>query len=178
MTFEGLTRQSFWVGEDCSGRHVVRRDACRNWENWCNRPRHRPDRVELAPVTADNRRAVGNLVTHKSQERFVSPMLGNFRDALVPPPAEQCAPGALVSGHRRRRGDRRLHPGGGDDASTSESLPLPVAGRPDAPAARASARLLSTSSSRGAGKPGSDCHRGVVGRGTGFTSTHVPGSRV
>ena len=36
-------------------------------------------------MTADNQRAVGDLVAHKSQERFVSPMLGNFRDALVPP---------------------------------------------------------------------------------------------
>ena len=84
MTFEGLTRQSFWVGEDCSDDMLYGMTRA-NWENWCNRPRHRPDRVELAPVTADNRRAVGNLVTHKSQERFVSPMLGNFRDALVPP---------------------------------------------------------------------------------------------
>jgi GNAT superfamily N-acetyltransferase len=56
-----------------------------DWEAWRDRPRHRPDRVDLIPVTADNRRAVGDLVTHKSQERFVSPMLGNFRDALLPP---------------------------------------------------------------------------------------------
>ena len=56
-----------------------------DWEAWCNRRRHRPDQVELVPVTADNRRAVGDLVTHKSQERFVSTMLGNFRDALAPP---------------------------------------------------------------------------------------------
>lgn len=84
LIFEGLTRQSFWVGDECSDDMLygmIRSD----WEAWCNRPRHRPDRVELVPVTADNRRAVGDLVTHKSQERFVSPMLGNFREALLPP---------------------------------------------------------------------------------------------
>jgi RimJ/RimL family protein N-acetyltransferase len=84
LMFEGLTRQSFWVGDECSDDMfygMTRSD----WEVWCNRPRHRPDRVDLVPVTADNRRSVGDLVTHKSQERFVSPMLGSFRDALAPP---------------------------------------------------------------------------------------------
>ncbi len=84
LTFEGLTRQSFWVGDECSDDMLygmLRSD----WETWCKRPRHRPDHVELVPLTAENRRAVGALVTHKSQERFVSPMIGNFREALVPP---------------------------------------------------------------------------------------------
>jgi RimJ/RimL family protein N-acetyltransferase len=84
LVFEGLTRQSFWVGDECSDDMlygVTRAD----WDAWCNRPRHRPDHVALVTVTADNRRAVGNLATHKSQEHFVSPMLGSFRDALVPP---------------------------------------------------------------------------------------------
>ncbi|MCP3934632.1 MAG: GNAT family N-acetyltransferase [Actinomycetia bacterium] len=87
LVFEGLTRQSFWVGDRCSDNMLygmVRSD----WEAWCNRPRHRPDRVELVPVTADNRRVIGALTSHKSQERFVSPMLGNFREALVPPSSD------------------------------------------------------------------------------------------
>ena len=84
LTFEGLTRESFWVGDECSD-DMLYGMTYSDWDAWCNRPRHRPRRVELVPVTADNRRAVGDLVTHKSQERFVSPMLGNFRDALVPP---------------------------------------------------------------------------------------------
>ena len=84
LVFEGQTHQSFWVGDECSD-DMLYGMTRPEWEAWCNRPRHRPRRVELVPVTAENRRAVGNLVTHKSQERFVSPMLGNFRDALVPP---------------------------------------------------------------------------------------------
>ncbi len=84
LVFEGLTRQSFWVGDECSD-DILYGMPRPDWDAWINRPRHRPDRVELVPVTEDNRRAVGALVTHKSQERFVSPMMGNFRDALVPP---------------------------------------------------------------------------------------------
>lgn len=84
MVYEGLTRQSFWVGDTCSDGMFY--GATRSdWEAWINRPRHQPQRVELVPVTADNRRAVGALATHKSQERLVSPMLGNFREALAPP---------------------------------------------------------------------------------------------
>ena len=84
LIFEGLTRQSFWVGDECSDDMLYGMTHA-DWEAWCSRPRHRPDQVELVHVTAGNRRAVGDLVTHKSQERFVSTMLGNFRDALVPP---------------------------------------------------------------------------------------------
>lgn len=83
MTFEGLTRQSFWVGEECSD-DMLYGATHADWHAWRNRPRHRPRSVELVPVTADNCRAVGDLTTHKSQERFVSPMLGSFRDALAP----------------------------------------------------------------------------------------------
>ena len=84
LIFEGLTRQSFWVGDECSDDMLYGMTRS-DWEAWCNRPRQRPDQVELVPVTAGNRRAVGDLVIHKTQERFVSTMLGNFRDALLPP---------------------------------------------------------------------------------------------
>lgn len=83
LVFEGQTRESFWVGEECSDDRLYG-VARPGWEAWRDRPRHRPEHVELAPVTADNCRAVAALVTHKSQERFVSPMLGSFRDALAP----------------------------------------------------------------------------------------------
>lgn len=84
LIFEGLTRQSFWVGDECSD-DILYGMPRPDWEAWCDRPQQLPSKVELVPVDADNRRAVAALVTHKSQERFVSPMLGNFRDALVPP---------------------------------------------------------------------------------------------
>ncbi len=84
MTFEGLTRQSFWVGDDCSDDMLYGMTRS-DWDAWCNRSRRRPAVVNFVPVTADNSEAVGNLATHKSQERFVSPMLRNFRDALAPP---------------------------------------------------------------------------------------------
>lgn len=84
LVFEGLTRQSFWVGDECSDDMLYGMTRA-DWDTWIGRPRHRPAEVRLVPVTPDNRRDVAALVTHKSQERFVSPMLGNFRDALVPP---------------------------------------------------------------------------------------------
>jgi RimJ/RimL family protein N-acetyltransferase len=84
LIFEGLTRESFWVGDECSDDMLYGMTRAA-WEAWCDRPRHRPARVELVPVNDSNRNAVGALVTHKSQERFVSSMLGNLRDALVPP---------------------------------------------------------------------------------------------
>jgi RimJ/RimL family protein N-acetyltransferase len=90
LIFEGQTRQSFWVGDECSD-DVLYGMTRAGWDAWRHRPRHRPRRVELAPVTADNRRAVGALVTHQSQERFVPPMLENFRDALAPPRVDGAA---------------------------------------------------------------------------------------
>ncbi|MBN4047581.1 GNAT family N-acetyltransferase, partial [Acidimicrobiaceae bacterium AH-315-P05] len=80
LIFEGLTRQSFWVGDVCSDDMLYGMTRT-DWEAWCDRPRSRPEQVELVPVTADNSRAVGALVTHKSQERFVTTMLGNFEEA-------------------------------------------------------------------------------------------------
>jgi len=84
LVFEGLTRQSFWVGDECSD-DMLYGMTRPDWEAWCDRPRHRPNQVDLVPVTADNSRTVRELVTHKSQERFASTMLGNFEEALVPP---------------------------------------------------------------------------------------------
>ena len=83
MMFEGLTRQSFWVGDDWSDDMLYGMTRA-DWDAWCARPRHPPEEISLVAVTAENRRAVGALATHKSQERFVSPVLASFRDALLP----------------------------------------------------------------------------------------------
>ena len=90
LIYEGLTRGSFWVGDECSDDMLYGMTRA-DWDTWSHRPRHRPDRVELVPISAANQRMVGKLATHKSQERFVSPMLGNFRDALVPPEKDGAA---------------------------------------------------------------------------------------
>ena len=83
LVFEGHTRRSFWVGDECSDDWLYGMPRA-DWDTWCNRPRHRPTSVSLVSITAENRVAVGDLTTHKTQERFVPPMLSNFRDALVP----------------------------------------------------------------------------------------------
>lgn len=84
MVYEGRTVQSFWVGDECSD-DVLYGMTRAGWEAWCDRPRHRPDRVEVIPITPANVDAVGALATHKSQQRFVSPVLDSYRDSLVPP---------------------------------------------------------------------------------------------
>ncbi len=84
MIFEGLTRQSFWVGDECSDDMLYGMTRA-DWDAWCDRRRHRLDHVELVPMSVNNIAAVGALVTHKSQEQYVSPMLDIFRDALIPP---------------------------------------------------------------------------------------------
>ncbi len=83
LQFEGLTRESFWVGEECSDDMLYGMTRA-DWEAWRGRPRHRPDQVSLVPVTEENVAAVAALTTHKSQERFVAPMGVSFKDALVP----------------------------------------------------------------------------------------------
>lgn len=79
---------------------VVARDACcvdGVWEDdlryamtsaerlaWRDRPRGRPDEVELVEITADDVWEWARLVTHYSEQRFVDPMPGTFMDALFP----------------------------------------------------------------------------------------------
>ncbi len=86
MTFEGRSPQSFWVGNECSDNAFYGMSRA-GWESWCRRPRHHPEHVDLVPLAADNRGAVGALATHKSQERFVSPMAATFGDILAPAPS-------------------------------------------------------------------------------------------
>ncbi|MEM9130805.1 MAG: GNAT family N-acetyltransferase [Actinomycetota bacterium] len=84
LVFEGLTRRSFWVGDECSD-DILYGMPRADWDLWRSRPRHRPERVALVELTADNAEAVGRLGPHKSQERFVAPMGVAFRHALAPP---------------------------------------------------------------------------------------------
>jgi RimJ/RimL family protein N-acetyltransferase len=83
FVYEGRSRKSYWVGDvvsDDAHYGLLRAD----WSAWNNRVRTRPTTVRLVEITDDNLSAVSALSTHKSQERFVSPMAGSFRDALIP----------------------------------------------------------------------------------------------
>jgi RimJ/RimL family protein N-acetyltransferase/GNAT superfamily N-acetyltransferase len=84
MLHEGHLRSSFWIGDDNSDDWLygMTRD---DWASWNERPRHRPESVELVEITSDNLRAVSRLVTHKSQERLVAPVLQSLAEALIPP---------------------------------------------------------------------------------------------
>jgi RimJ/RimL family protein N-acetyltransferase/GNAT superfamily N-acetyltransferase len=83
MTFESLTRQSYpmrgrW--EDDLRYAMLRDDRAA----WLRRPTTPPAALELVEITPDDAYLWGRLRTHRSQERFVSPMALSFRDALFP----------------------------------------------------------------------------------------------
>jgi RimJ/RimL family protein N-acetyltransferase len=84
MLFEGHTRSSFWIGDENSDDWLygMTRD---DWEAWRNRPRNRPDQVELVEITHVNRAAAVQLTTHRSQQRFVAPVARSLAEALIPP---------------------------------------------------------------------------------------------
>ncbi len=82
LIYEGMTLQSFWVGDECSD-DLLYGMSRTNWDMWRNRSRTSPDTVELVPLSYDNQEAVAGLRTHWSQRRFVATMGQNFEDALM-----------------------------------------------------------------------------------------------
>jgi len=83
--FEGLLKRSFWMSDapdadnsDDALYGLVKADR----DAWRARPTGPADQVLLIDVTSDNQRQVSELVTHKSQERLVAPVLYSFADAL------------------------------------------------------------------------------------------------
>ncbi len=81
--FESTSRLASWVGDTNSDDQVyalVRTD----WEAWRSRPSSPPETVTLVELTEANFTKSRHLATHKSQERFVSPMYGSFANALFP----------------------------------------------------------------------------------------------
>ena len=81
--FEGTSRSAVWTDPEWTDddRYALTADAHAAWEQ---RPRDAPEDVRLVEVTPDNVHALRRLRTHHTQERFVSPMLGSFADALAP----------------------------------------------------------------------------------------------
>jgi RimJ/RimL family protein N-acetyltransferase len=87
MRYEGRTRSSYWVGDECTDDvlYGMTRD---DWTAWCKRPRTAPDGVRLVEITPATARSVTTIETHHSQLRFVAPVLQSFADALFPEPHE------------------------------------------------------------------------------------------
>jgi RimJ/RimL family protein N-acetyltransferase len=83
MLFEGHTRSSFWIGDENSDDWLYGMTRA-DWEAWRDRPRHRPETVELVEITADKLSEVLALTTHRSQQRFVAPVAKSLADALIP----------------------------------------------------------------------------------------------
>ena len=81
--FEGQTRLSYWVGDTNSDDWIYGMTRA-DWDDWHARPRQPPEAVSLVEIGPDNDRAVRALRSHRSQERFVAPVLNSFADALVP----------------------------------------------------------------------------------------------
>jgi RimJ/RimL family protein N-acetyltransferase len=81
--FEGHTRSSTWVGDECSDDWIyglTRPD----WERWRDRPQTPPEDVRLEEITPDNAGTVEKLTTHKTQEALVATVLQSYGDALFP----------------------------------------------------------------------------------------------
>ena len=83
FVYEGTERQAFWVGEVCTD-NVNYGLLPDEWRSWTSRPLTRPEVVELVELDSTNDGAYRRLATHKSQERFVSPVIRSFADALLP----------------------------------------------------------------------------------------------
>ena len=81
--FEAHTRNSYWVGDENSDDHVYAMTPA-DRRAWLERPRHGPDDVALVDLDHETSFAAWKLQTHKSEERFVSPMPESFADALFP----------------------------------------------------------------------------------------------
>ena len=81
--FEGRTRLSYWVGDDNTDDLLYGMTRADRLE-WTTRSRDLPTDVQLVDVDADNVHALRALTTHRSQERFVAPMVVSLADSLRP----------------------------------------------------------------------------------------------
>jgi len=81
--FEGRTRSSYWVGDECSDDAIYGLPRP-DWQAWRDRPRHAPQEISLIEISAVDEEAISALRTHKTQEAFVPPMGRSFAEALYP----------------------------------------------------------------------------------------------
>lgn len=83
MRYEGRTRGSFWVGDECTDDllYGMTRD---DWEAWTSRPTTAPAGLSFVEVTPDNVGDVEQIAGHESQGRFVASVRCSLVDALLP----------------------------------------------------------------------------------------------
>ena len=84
FVYEGTSKNAFWVGDVMSDdpHYAVFRDQ---WQAWHSRPTAPPTDVQLTEISRPKLSAVMKLTTHRSQERFVSPVTRSLSEALIPP---------------------------------------------------------------------------------------------
>jgi RimJ/RimL family protein N-acetyltransferase len=83
MVFESLSRRNYFMRQewyDDMRYAMLREDRAA----WLTRPTAAPALVELTEITPDDAYLWGRVVTHHSQEQFVSPVARSYRDALFP----------------------------------------------------------------------------------------------
>jgi len=81
--FEGHTRLSFWLDDENSDDWIYGMTRS-DWEEWTTRTQARPEVVALVAVTENNYRNYLGVTAHKSQERFVAPVLDSIAVASFP----------------------------------------------------------------------------------------------
>lgn len=87
MTFESLTRQSYWWRGTWDDNLLYSMSA-EDRRAWRDRPRTAPDQVQLVELTHANFAQYQALRTHRSQEIFVATVDQSFGDALFPEPEQ------------------------------------------------------------------------------------------
>lgn len=87
MTFESLTRCSFWWrGTWDDNLHYSM--SAQERRAWRDRPRTAPKQVRLVELTHANHKHFHELRTHRTQEQFVATMDQSYADALFPEPEQ------------------------------------------------------------------------------------------
>lgn len=86
--FEGRKIQAYWTDDGEVSDDDFYGMTRQMWDAWLARPTSPPGDVGLVEIDHTNDRAVRALRTHKSQERFVAPVVDSFADALFSEPHE------------------------------------------------------------------------------------------
>jgi RimJ/RimL family protein N-acetyltransferase len=83
MVFESLSRKNYFLRNAWYDdmRYAMLRD---DRAAWLARPTTPPTTLDLVEITPDDAHLWGAVVTHRSQERFVSPVARSYRNALFP----------------------------------------------------------------------------------------------